>query len=323
MHKLFLSCDWGTSSFRLRLVHTATLEVLAESTSDEGVAKVFAQWQQSGTANNRVSFFQSILQQHVAVIEKRILQTLSGLPLVISGMASSSIGMMELPYRHLPFSASGAGLLYELVAVNESFSHPVILVSGARTDTDVMRGEETQLAGCIEQLTTATGLFIFPGTHSKHITVGGGQATHLHTYMTGEAFQLFANKSILANSVAANDAWHDKGNRAAFEQGVLDGTAHNILHQAFMVRTNSLFNRYTAAANFWYLSGLLIGAELQALQHAPPPSITIVGAGTIVTSYQKALDILGVQNVGVADVNKALIRAHAMILNEAYSNFKQ
>lgn len=46
MNDSFLSCDWGTSSFRLRLIDAATLQPKVESNSDEGVASVFEKWQQ-------------------------------------------------------------------------------------------------------------------------------------------------------------------------------------------------------------------------------------------------------------------------------------
>ena len=34
----FLSCDWGTSTLRVRLVKTATLEIEGEVRSDDGAA---------------------------------------------------------------------------------------------------------------------------------------------------------------------------------------------------------------------------------------------------------------------------------------------
>ena len=320
MHHIFLSCDWGTTNFRLRLVDRKTLVVKAVVQSEEGVAAVFAQWQQSAGGTDRVSFYQQVLQRHVTIMGEQIGKPLTGVPMIISGMASSSIGMMELPYKQLPLSVMDINLLYHQSEATNAFSHPIVLVSGARTEGDVMRGEETQLAGCAIDAAPEAQVFIFPGTHSKHVTVATGVATNFATYMTGETFQLLANKSILANSVAANDAWHEKGNRAAFEQGVLDGKAHNILHQAFMVRTNSLFERYNAAANYWYLSGLLIGHELQSIQQTHTGLITIVGNGVIVDIYQAACTVLGLQHVKAEDANIALIRAHAKLFDKLFAN---
>ena len=41
---IFLSCDWGTLSFRLRLVKRASLKILAEESSKEGNADTAERW---------------------------------------------------------------------------------------------------------------------------------------------------------------------------------------------------------------------------------------------------------------------------------------
>ena len=41
---IFLSCDWGTSPFRLRLVERASLKILAEESSKEGNADTAERW---------------------------------------------------------------------------------------------------------------------------------------------------------------------------------------------------------------------------------------------------------------------------------------
>lgn len=319
-----MSCDWGTSNFRLRLIDTATLGVILSSQSDEGVAKVFEQWQQAGEPTDRILFYQNIIQQHVGALERLAGRSLAGVPIVASGMASSSIGMMALPYQQLPFFVAGADLLHKVIEAGAAFDHRTILLSGARTEKDVMRGEETQLAGCVTEIENGAQVFIFPGTHSKHISVAKGFANHFTTYMTGEFFQLLSTNSILSNSVAQNNALHEGAHTAAFQKGVSDGSSHHLLHQGFMVRTNDLFQRYSKEENYWYLSGLLIGAELNALRQIPPEcAITIVGSGTMVTLYRLALEALGMQPAGVVDVTEALIRAHALILDKVYANAQQ
>ena len=54
----FLSCDWGTSVFRLRLVEVATRRVIAASRGDQGIAATFAGWKAAGEkAGDRASHF--------------------------------------------------------------------------------------------------------------------------------------------------------------------------------------------------------------------------------------------------------------------------
>ena len=45
---LFISCDWGTSTFRLRLVDKDNQQVLAEVTNQQGIAATFEEWKNAG-----------------------------------------------------------------------------------------------------------------------------------------------------------------------------------------------------------------------------------------------------------------------------------
>lgn len=314
MDTIFLSCDWGTTAFRLRLIDAVTLQSKVESHSDEGVAKVFDNWQQDEHKEDRLIFYQNVLRRHIAIIEATQNCSLAGVPVVVSGMASSSIGMKEISYKHVPFATSGNDLHYEVIGISGQFANPVILISGARTKNDVMRGEETQLAGCVQEQ-HGESVFIFPGTHSKHIHVANGYANYFKTYMTGEVFSLFSQNSILSKSVAAGGYINDKENEDAFRQGVLDSKQQHLLHASFMVRTNDLFQRYSKEANYWYLSGLLIGAELSELLQKGTTNVTIVAQGPIAQSYALAATTLDIK-AGIVDVTEALIKAHAAILKK-------
>src|SRR5690606_37345331 len=123
----------------------------------------------------------------------------------IFGMPASSVGLIELPYALLPFSLDGDGLIMERLQI-DSLSNPVLLISGARTDVDVMRGEETKVLGASAYLNGAnrSSLLILPGTHSKHVTVSSRRVMDIRTYMTGELFGLLSRQSLLATSVAAS-----------------------------------------------------------------------------------------------------------------------
>ena len=190
--KHFLSCDWGTSSLRLRLAETSHGRVLAEIRSAEGVAPVYEKWRQSGLADDqKAGFYLDVIKQRLMELEKHAAQPIKGLTLVLSGMASSSIGFIDLPYASMPFSLDGAGMITAFIAAGNGFEHDTLIISGAKTDDDVMRGEETQLIGCVAQgRQVKKELFIFPGTHSKHITVKDNQCTDVKTFMTGEIFSI-------------------------------------------------------------------------------------------------------------------------------------
>lgn len=316
----FLSCDWGTSAFRLRLVEVTTRRVLAESRGDQGVAATFAAWQAAGgVAENRWIHFSRVIAHYLATIANQTSGSLTGIPVVISGMASSSIGMRELPYRSLPLAIDGSGLSAEGVAARDDFPHALVLVSGVRSHDDVMRGEETQLIGAcaIDPADHAAGartrVFVFPGTHSKHVEVRGAHAVAFQTYMTGEFFALLSRHSVLANSVTSCSHLGGPENLASFDDGVRAGAADNLLHAAFRVRTRALLDNAAPRENYHYLSGLLIGAELRELA-ALDAAITLVGADPLRTAYQRAFDVLGARSpLAVHDVDDCLIAGQLII----------
>jgi len=87
---------------------------VAESSAAEGIATVHAFWQQqTGDAINRVDFYTAFICKHVDIIESNTGASTADIPVIISGMASASIGMVELPYTALPFSLSGSDLAFK------------------------------------------------------------------------------------------------------------------------------------------------------------------------------------------------------------------
>lgn len=303
----FLSCDWGTSSFRLRLVEAGSMNILAEERSNAGIAGTYQQWQQ--TSLPREDFFASVINRQIDTLAGRTHMPLQDVPVVLSGMASSSIGMVELPYKELPFSLSGADL-----AVH-TFNR-FIIISGASNGHDVMRGEETKVAGCVSLLphTTQDHWLLIPGTHPKHVVVNHHQAVGFQTFMTGEFFDLLSTHSILSTSVSNGGTLDDPASRTCFIEGVHAGQSDNLLHAAFMVRTNQLLKKISAAHNRFYLSGLLIGAELKAI---PPNRPVYLVAGPQHTPlYTLACQVLNIQVAAVIDADEALVRGQqAVILN--------
>ncbi|MDB5235122.1 MAG: hypothetical protein JWR44_2115 [Hymenobacter sp.] len=290
----FLSCDWGTSAFRLRLVERETLKILAEESSKEGNAATAELWKQANQPpEQRVGFYLAIIQSHLKKLEEAVKTPLDDVPVVISGMASSTVGMKEVPYKPLPFATDGSDLATETIVATPDFKHETLLISGVKSEDDVMRGEEVQLVGCRFENTDEEQLFLHPGTHAKHVLVQHGQAISLKTYMTGEFFSLLSTKAILAASVEEGKL-DEANNLKWFERGVRDSQQANLLHNAFLVRTNDLFKKASKPENYFYLSGLLIGSECRDLLSKIPSSIVLAGEPALVANYGAALRVLGI-----------------------------
>jgi 2-dehydro-3-deoxygalactonokinase len=174
-----------------------------------------------------------------------------------------------------------------------------------------MRGEETQLIGCIDENENGERLYIFPGTHSKHVTVKENKAVDVKTYMTGEFFELLTQKSILSNDIKEGE-YLSENNIAIFKKGVRDSIHTNLLHNSFLIRANSILGKSSKEENYYYLSGLLIGTELKELVGFKS-WISIVGNKLQSELYCRALNELGIKQIQSYDVSGAMVRGHCKV----------
>jgi 2-dehydro-3-deoxygalactonokinase len=298
MTNYFLSCDWGSSAFRLRLIDMRSQNIIGEISSDDGVISVYNSWKSSSENSDitRKQFFLDRLKKQVNKLATKLSLDLDGITILVSGMASSSIGMLELPYAILPFPLDGSGAVTGFFDACENFPNPVLLISGAKSEEDVMRGEETQIVGLagLLNLQQHKAIVILPGTHSKHLYIRNGKLTDVKTFMTGELFGVLTKHSILKDSIdiASRDKLSDD-NKNAFIFGIKKSKETNILNSLFSVRTNQLLNKLNKPQNSYYLSGLLIGTEIGHLQKNTEMLLILCGDGNLQQLYQLALQETG------------------------------
>ena len=202
----FFSCDWGTTAFRLRHV-SADGNVIGEVHEPSGVRALLSSWR-AADGPARESVFADFLRAQLLVLARNNAGLLAGAEVVISGMASSSVGWRELPYARTPLDLDGSNLRHESfdLGIDDSSKARVHMISGVRTDTDVMRGEETEILGAFADGSYAqiaeNGIVVLPGTHSKHVRLCDCQLASFQTYMTGELFDVLSTHSLLRASIA-------------------------------------------------------------------------------------------------------------------------
>lgn len=270
----FISCDWGTTNFRLRLVLRDSLEIVYENRTDQGIKRMYDSFRkQSGLGQE--DFYLQYLTRQLAKLPAGHREHL----VVIGGMASSNIGMRELPYADIPFNMSGQGLVWKGIRRN---SQPeILLISGVKSNNSLVRGEETQAIGLSDALSGyPEGVLLLPGTHSKHFTFRGNLFVSLRNFMTGELFDILSSSSILANSVTP--APFDSGRSSAFQEGVHRGLQNGMSASLLTIRARDVLEGYPGENGYYFLSGLLIGEELSYLQQQD--KIVFMGAPT--TTYQ-------------------------------------
>lgn len=271
-----------------------------EIRSQAGIARTFTAWKTDGEPKGvtREQFFRRHLKAHIDRLAGQVARNLDGVPVVISGMASSSLGMDDVAYATLPFATDGSQSSVRYFSQRPDFPHAISLISGVRSQQDVMRGEETQLVGLLTLLNgtdeqVQRAIFIFPGTHSKHLFIERGQLVNFDTFMTGELFDLMANRSILADSVDPSGLTEvSASDTAAFNRGVRQAKTTPFLNGLFTVRTNQLFDKLTKRQNALYLSGLLIGQELGYLAEKNDWPIRLCSGSSLAVFYQLAIEEL-------------------------------
>jgi 2-dehydro-3-deoxygalactonokinase len=235
------------------------------------------------------------------------------LPVIACGMVGSAQGWREAAYRQTPANVANLGSSLQTVRSLRGVDvHIVPGVIQRSTLPNVMRGEETQVLGVLQNLAGEAGtdlLIGLPGSHSKWVEVADGCIAHFDTFMTGEIFAVLSEHSILGRTQQRGAAFDGE----AFDRGVqvalsVDGEI-GPLSTVFSARSLGLTGELSAAAQADYLSGLLIGHELSALAAVQRrrrnsvhlPSIILIGNAQLCARYSRALDATGFTRVILAE----------------------
>ena len=235
------------------------------------------------------------------------------LPVIACGMVGSAQGWREAAYCETPANVANLGnSLQTLVSLRGTRVHIVPGVIQRSRLPNVMRGEETQVLGVLQNLPAEAGgdlLIGLPGSHSKWVEVIDGCITHFDTFMTGEVFAVLSEHSILGRTQQQGAAFDG----LAFDRGVqvalsADGEL-GVLSTLFSARTLGLTGELAPTAQADYLSGLMIGHELAALaavqrrrRHSVHlPAIILIGNAQLCARYGRALDACGFARVTLAE----------------------
>jgi 2-dehydro-3-deoxygalactonokinase len=268
----WIAVDWGSSN--LRAWAMADGRAVAEATSDAGAA---------GLAPD--GFEPALLALVAGWLANRPTD------IVACGMVGARQGWTEAPYAAVP-CPPGAAAPARPPARDPRLA--VHILPGLKQDppADVMRGEETQIAGLLARRPGFDGVACLPGTHTKWAHVSAGEVVAFQSFMTGELFALLAGSSVLRHTVAA-EGWSDPD----FLEAAKDGLARpeRVAARLFGLRAEALLHGLAPERARARLSGLLIGAELAG---ARPwwlgREVAIIGAPGLAAAYRAALSLGGI-----------------------------
>ena len=228
-------------------------------------------------------------------------------PRIACGMIGSRQGWIEAPYVACPADLAGLGS-----ALTRTPGGELAIVPGARClDSagvpDVMRGEETQLAGAVAP-DDGRVLAVLPGTHSKWALVESGHLVEFATFMTGELYAVLLAHSILGRMADRAESSNATGGHA-FARGVARGLAGDgLAHVIFGARTLALAGELEPADVGDWLSGVLLGHEIDSARAwakgrgSEATRVRVIGGDALVARYVGALAQAGVEaELGPAD----------------------
>ncbi len=212
---------------------------------------------------------------------------------VACGMVGARQGWAEAPYVAVPCPPMAAGGALRVPARDPRIAVRVLPGLCQHRPPDVMRGEETQIAGLVAREPRFDGVACLPGTHTKWAHVSAGEVVSFTSFMTGEIFELLASASVLRHGVAT-EGWSEADFAEAVETAL--ARPEQMAARLFGLRAEGLLDGLAPERARARLSGLLIGAELAAARpHWLGREVVLIGAPTIAGAYHAALALCGLE----------------------------
>jgi 2-dehydro-3-deoxygalactonokinase len=163
------------------------------------------------------------------------------------------------------------------ISLPEISSIPFVFIRGVKTagdldNTDMMRGEETELFGIWNG---EAGFYVLPGSHSKLLSVdASGRIESCSTMLTGEMISALWSGTILKSAFELATATLD---RKSLLQGFDYANLHGLNKALFKVRIlKNLLGRSESDCYSFFLGSILQG-EWSGLLAKMPSRITVGG----------------------------------------------
>jgi 2-dehydro-3-deoxygalactonokinase len=269
----WLAVDWGTSHLRVWAM-TQSGTVQTRRSNDAGMGTL-----------SRDGFEPALLD-----LAGDLLGT-GKTPVIVCGMAGSRQGWAEAKYVAAPCTPPGIDSATHVPTSDPRLSVHILPGVKQTNPADVMRGEETQIAGFLALNPKFDGVICLPGTHTKWVHISAGEIVSFRTFMTGEMFALLSQQSVLRHT-ASGDGW----DATAFADAVSTAMSNtsDLAARLFSIRAEGLLSDLHVDQARARLSGLLIGAELaSARPYWLGQHVALIGDDTLCKVYADALGAQG------------------------------
>lgn len=262
----YITIDGGTTNTRLYLVENGSIrdkrKIAHGSSSSEAKRKLAAKIKDA---------IEELLSSN-GLLEKDVYRILA------SGMITSEFGLYTVPHSIAPIGLDGIRKGSREVTLPEISSVPFFFISGIKTvgdsplDTNMMRGEETELFGIMD---VCEAIYILPGSHNKIVKVDtGGRVIDFTSTISGELIAALTKDTILSFSV-------DISSGEPSEEGVIDGylyaTAHGMNEALLKPRALKVTGEVDNAYIYGFFMGAVLSGEVAPMLKMPERRVIIGG----------------------------------------------
>ena len=265
----WIAVDWGTSTFRAYLVQNNKVSDTIET-------------------KDGMKFVKShLFEQTLLSLIDRWLDDDEITEILASGMVGSKQGWEEAPYQQIPCNLKKLNHITPTLKDNR-ISLKIFSGISQTHQPDVMRGEETQIAGFLNETPNFNGSICLPGTHSKWVEIRNNNIIKFKTFMTGELFEIISKNSVLIHSVEAEKI--DKMELLKSVDKILQ-KPELFSNALFQLRADDLINSKGPTIYKSRLSGYLLAIELLgSVEFWKNKDIVLIGNPDLTEMYQFVLN---------------------------------
>ena len=265
---LWVALDWGTSNFRAYLMDNNN--VIDQVSTQEGM-KFIDQ-----------NEFEKILIKNIDAWNNKF-----DIKVVIaSGMVGAKQGWIEVPYINSPCDIRN--LNFKSLKILDDIKIHILSGVSQFNPSDVMRGEETQIAGFLLNNIDFNGSICLPGTHSKWVNMNSYNIQEFTTFLTGELYEIVKKYSILNHSL----------NTTELDDEIVKSSAKLIIenpsfisNKLFEIRADNLLKNSNQTSNNSKLVGYLLGIELSGSRtYWEDKDLVIIGSSNLNKYYELILN---------------------------------
>ena len=205
---------------------------------------------------------------------------------IASGMVGAKQGWIEVPYIKSPCNIRN--LNFKTINILDDINVHILSGVSQSNPSDVMRGEETQIAGFLLNNIGFNGSICLPGTHSKWVNLNSYNIQKFTTFLTGELYEIIKKYSILNHSI--NTTEHDDEIVKSAADLIIENPSL-ISNKLFEIRAENLLKNSNKISSNSKLVGYLLGIELSGSKtYWENKDLVIIGSSNLNKYYELILN---------------------------------